>query len=61
MVENIPQGGPQVKPPAPPPRFFNKVSARYAPLVLPANFNDPPDNYVKILPKLNGESDVIVV
>jgi hypothetical protein len=62
MVGNIHQGGAQGNPPPPPPpRVFNKVATRYAPLVLPANLNDLPDNYVKNLPKFNGENDVTVV
>jgi hypothetical protein len=62
MDGNIPQGGAQVNPPPPPPtKFFNKVVARYAPLVLPTNINDLSDNYVKKLPKFNGESDVTTV
>jgi hypothetical protein len=62
MPRNIPQGGAQVNtPPPPPPRVFNKVATRYAPLVFPSNLNDIPDNYVKNLPKFNGENDVTIV
>ena len=62
MARNIHQGGAQVNPPPhPPPRVFNKVVFRYAPLVLPANLNDLPDNYVKNLPKFNGENVVTTI
>jgi ribonuclease HI len=42
----------------PPPGVFAKVAARYAPLVLPANLHDLPDNYIKNLPKFTGEGDL---
>jgi hypothetical protein len=51
-------GGGQVNPPPPPPRIFSKVASRYAPLSLPANLNDLPDNYMKSLPKFMGEGDL---
>jgi hypothetical protein len=51
-------GGGQVNPPPPPPRIFSKVAARYAPLDLPTNLHDLPDNYMKILPKFTGEGDL---
>jgi hypothetical protein len=45
----------KVNPPPPPPRIFAKVAARYAPLSLPANLHDLPDNYMKSLPKFTRE------
>jgi hypothetical protein len=44
-----------VNPPPPPPRIFSKVATRYAPLSLPTNLHDLPDNYMKILPKFIGD------
>jgi hypothetical protein len=51
-------GGGQVNLPPPPSRIFSKVVARYAPLSLPANLHDLPDNYVKSLPKFTREGDL---
>jgi hypothetical protein len=42
----------------PPPRVFEKVGARYAPLVLPIPLHDLPGNYIKNLPKFTGEGDL---
>jgi hypothetical protein len=41
--------------PAPPPRVFAKVAARYAPLVLPVPLHDLPENYIKNLPNSLGK------
>jgi hypothetical protein len=41
--------------PVRPPRIFAKVTARYAPLVLPTILHDLPENYMKSLPKFMGE------
>jgi hypothetical protein len=54
MAGKIPH---QQPPPPPPPRFFNKVAARYAPLNIPVNLHDFPDNYLKLLPRFNGEGE----
>jgi hypothetical protein len=45
-------------PNVPPLGVFAKVAARYAPLVLPAQLHDLPDNYIKNLPKFTGEGDL---
>jgi hypothetical protein len=37
---------------------LSKVTARYAPLVLPAILHDLPENYMKSLPKFTGEGDL---
>jgi hypothetical protein len=47
---------PQQKPP--PPQIFNKDSTRYAPLNLPCNLQNFPDNYLNLLPRFNGEDDI---
>jgi ribonuclease HI len=52
-------GGGQPNPP--PPGVFAKVAARYAPLVLPAQLHDLPDNYIKNLPKFTGEGDLTAI
>jgi hypothetical protein len=57
MDGNVNQPNQPNQPPPPPPRVFNKDATRYAPLVLPANLHDLPDNYLKMLPKFNGESE----
>jgi hypothetical protein len=49
---NIPQ------PPPPPPKPNPWVTARYGPIVLPINLHNMPHNYLKILPKFNGESEI---
>jgi hypothetical protein len=41
-----------------PPRIFDKVDARYAPLVLPFVLHDLTENYMKNLPKFMGEGDL---
>jgi hypothetical protein len=51
-------GGGGGQPNPPPPGVFAKVAARYAPLVLPAQLHDLPDNYIKNLPKFTGEGDL---
>jgi hypothetical protein len=51
-------GGGNINPPPPPPRIFSKVTARYAPLALPAALHDLPENYMKSLPKFPGEGDL---
>jgi hypothetical protein len=53
-----PLGGAGGQGPAPPPRVFAKVAARYAPLVLPVPLHDLPENYIKNLPKFTGEGDL---
>ena len=55
-----PGGAPGGQGPAPPPRVFAKVVARYAPLVLPVPLHDLPENYIKNLPKFTGEGDLTV-
>jgi hypothetical protein len=42
-----------------PPRIFAKVVSIYSPLVLPIVLHDLPKNYMKSLPKLTGEGDLI--
>jgi len=56
MVGKIPQQQ-QQPPPPPPPRVFNKFVARYDPLNLPTNLHDFLDNYLKLLPRFNGEDE----
>jgi hypothetical protein len=56
-----PLGGAGGQGPAPPPRVFVKVAARYAPLVLPIPLHDLPKNYIKNLPKFTGEGDLTAV
>jgi hypothetical protein len=51
-------GGGGGQPNVPPPGVFAKVAARYAPLVLPSQLHDLPDNYIKNLPKFTGEGDL---
>jgi hypothetical protein len=51
-------GGDRFQGPAPPPRVFAKVAARYTPLVLPIPLHDLPENYIKNLPKFTGEGDL---
>eukprot|EP01018_Ginkgo_biloba_P022732 Gb_08713 [translate_table: standard] len=46
-------------PPPPPPRVNPWVQPRYGPLRLPVNLHDMPDNYLKILPKFDGEKNVL--
>jgi hypothetical protein len=41
--------------PAPPPKVFGKVAARYAPLVFPVPLHDLLENYINFLPKFTGE------
>jgi hypothetical protein len=53
-----PGGGAGCQGPAPPPRVFAKVAARYAPLVLPIPLHDLPENFIKNLPKFTGEGDL---
>jgi hypothetical protein len=53
-----PGGGAGGQGPAPPPRVFAKVAARYAPLVLPVPLHDLPENYIKKFPKFTGEGDL---
>lgn len=55
MAGNIP---PRQPPQQPPPKIFNKAAARYAPLNLPRNLHNFPDNYLKLFPKFNGEDEV---
>jgi hypothetical protein len=57
----VPLGGGGGQGPAPPPRVFAKVAARYAPLVLPVPLHDLPENYIKNLPKFTGEGDLTAV
>jgi len=53
---NIPQ---QQQPPPPlPHRVFNKETIIYASLNLPRDMHNFPDNYLKLLPKFNGEDEV---
>jgi hypothetical protein len=40
------------------PRIFSKVTARYAPLIIPIVLHDLPKNYMKNLPKFMGEWDL---
>jgi len=40
------------------PRIFSKVTARYAPLILPSIMHDLPENYMKSLPKFMGQWDL---
>jgi hypothetical protein len=54
----VPLGGGVGQGHAPPPRFFAKFAARYAPLVLPIPLHDLPENYIKNLPKFTGEGDM---
>jgi hypothetical protein len=54
----VPGGGAGGQGPAPTPRVFAKVAARYAPLVLPVRLHDLPENYIKNLPKFAGEGDL---
>jgi hypothetical protein len=56
-----PVGGAGGQGPAPPPKVFAKVAARYAPLVLPVPLHDLPKNYIKNLPKFTGEGDLTAV
>jgi hypothetical protein len=58
MEGNIPR---QPPPPPPPPRVFNKAAARYAPLNLPRNLHNFPDNYLKLFPIFNGEDEVLTL
>jgi hypothetical protein len=58
MAGNVNQPNKPNQPPPPPPRVFNKAATRYAPIVLPANLNDLPDNYLKMLPKFSSENEV---
>eukprot|EP01018_Ginkgo_biloba_P007611 Gb_17039 [translate_table: standard] len=44
-------------PPPPPPRVNPWVQDSYGPLRLPVNLHDMPDNYLKILPKFDGEKN----
>jgi hypothetical protein len=53
-----PLGGAGGQGPAPPPRVFAKVAARYAPLVFPVPLHDLPENYIKNLPKFTREGDL---
>jgi hypothetical protein len=53
-----PLGGAEGQGHAPPPRFFAKVAAIYAPLVLFVPLHDLPENYIKNLPKFTGEGDL---
>jgi hypothetical protein len=55
-----PLGGAGGQGPAPPPRVFAKVAAKYAPLVLPIPLHELPENYIKKLPKFTGEGDLTV-
>jgi hypothetical protein len=61
MDVNVNQPNQSNQPPPPPPRVFNKATTRYAPLVFPTNIHDLPDNYLKMLPKFNGESENTLV
>jgi hypothetical protein len=56
-----PGGGDGGQAPAPPPRVFAKVAARYAPLVLPVPLHDLPENYIKNLPKFTREGYLTIV
>eukprot|EP01018_Ginkgo_biloba_P021852 Gb_40590 [translate_table: standard] len=47
-------------PPPPPARINPWVQARYGPSRLPVNLNDMPNNYLKILPKFDGENNASV-
>jgi hypothetical protein len=59
MERNIPQQQPQQPPPhPPPPRVFNKATVRYSPLNLLGNIHIFPDNYLKLLPKFDGEDEI---
>jgi hypothetical protein len=53
-----PIGGAGGQGPAPPPRVFVKVAARYAPLVFLIPLHDLPENYIKHFPKFTGEGDL---
>jgi len=53
-----PVGGAGGQGPAPPPRVFVKVAARYTPLVLPVPLHDLPENYIIFFPKFTGEGDL---
>ena len=53
-----PLGGAGGQGPAPPPRVFMKVAARYTPLVFPIPVHDLLENYIKNLPKFTGEGDL---
>eukprot|EP01018_Ginkgo_biloba_P034759 Gb_09446 [translate_table: standard] len=46
-------------PPPPPPRVNRWVQAKYGPLRTPVNVHDMPDNYLKILPKFDGEKNAL--
>jgi hypothetical protein len=49
------QGGGNINLPPPPPPINPWVAARYGPLHIPINPHDLPDNYLKLLPKYDGE------
>jgi hypothetical protein len=53
-----PVGGAGGQGPAPPPRVFAKVAARYTFLVFPIPLHNLPENYIKNLPKFIGEGDL---
>jgi len=50
-------GGGGSNPPPSPPLGNPWVAARYGPIILPQNLHDMPNNYLKILPKFNGENE----
>jgi len=44
--------------PNPPPGGNPWVNARYGPITLPQNLHGMPANYLKILPKFEGENEI---
>jgi hypothetical protein len=51
------KGGGNKNPPPPPPPINPWVEARYGPLYIPINPHDFPYNYLKFLPKYDGEKE----